>query len=99
MPELVEDNAHYLVGRFANARVQVGNAGDAIPVHPASFDQVQHEISWNGNTYRFINPDMIAAESLEIIRENHNAFVFEGDLEGVLINITPDGVSAEYNPD
>ncbi len=87
-----------LVGRFADADVHVGDHfTKSIPSE--KFAEPQHEVSYKGQTYRFINPDSLSEESLDALKEDKDAYVFDGSLEGMHISVTSGGIRSQHIPE
>lgn len=88
----------FLVGRFADADVHVGDSV-TMSIPSEKFAEPQHEVSYKGQTYRFINPDSLSEESLDALREDKNAYVFDGSLKGMHINVTSGGIRSQHLPE
>ncbi len=89
-----DDEAQYLVGKFSDAKVYVGDDNDQTIVHPSVFDQSQHAIRCGDQTYKFINPDEISASSISALREEYGATVFD-NTQGMRVHLTTAGYSID----
>ncbi|MGH1374969.1 MAG: hypothetical protein ACRBCK_01365 [Alphaproteobacteria bacterium] len=87
-----------LVGHFADADVHVG---DLITksIDSENFAKPEHDVTYKGQTYRFINPDSLSDESLETLKQDKDAYVFDGDLNGLHINVTSGGIRSQHIPE
>ena len=93
-----EKSATVLVGKFEDAQVIIG---DWFPKtqNPDDFKQPSHDVTFKGQTYRFINSDQLSEESIKELEQEDFSIVFGGDLTDVRLEITSGGIRSQYLTD
>lgn len=93
-----EKSATVLVGKFEDAQVIIG---DWFPKtqNPDDFKEMSHDITYKGQTYRFINSNELSEKSIKNLSKEDSSIVFRGDLKGLRLEITSGGIRGEYLTD
>lgn len=90
----------HLFGDFRKAHVFVGDGnlfGLNKSLSPEVFEEPFHDEVYKGVKYRFINPEkMTDSDSIEALKEHKDSYVFAGDTDGLLIEITKGGIRSQF---
>ncbi len=89
----------FLVGNFENANVHLGDGFITKSIHVEDFKDGFHDKEYKGQNYRFVNSNGLSDQSMDIFRKRADAVVFEGDLNGMFIEVTNGGIRSQYVSD
>lgn len=88
-----------IVGKFEDATVFCNNKLINKSIDPEEFKKPYHDVTFGGNSYRFVNPTNLSQETINTLKQTKDTFVFSGDLSDMLITVSKKGINAQHVPE